>query len=421
MCRRGTFARLAVVAFALTALFGRQAARAAHTSFSLPLTGGVDLFTDFPSCYGGSFGPVGMVSDSTSFYVDDSCNQTTYRFPSSGGSAAAPAASAVNGFDMGLAIQQGNYYGTIQSGGVYRFNPVTLARGALIASLPGARGLVADPLSGDLFVSMCNHGETAVYAVKNPDGSSPVVTPFATVPAPECMDGLAIASDGSRVFAVDTGDGTGNDHVLAWDRNGNQVLSIPVSGGADGIAIARGNVISNGIDVSNNIFVNTNSGNILRIDTSHGNAISVVAESGSRGDFVTVGPDGCLYATQSTTVERISPCFFQAPLLKTALSTDPAIAYVGASPMIFFPNLNAHLAAAGLPVVGQLITFSAPNGGAVICSGVTNANGTASCAGSLQATLDLGLGYTASFAGASGYLPSSAHGPLARVLSTDVL
>lgn len=66
------------------------------------------------------------------------------------------------------------------------------------------------------------------------------------------------------------------------------------------------------IDVSNNVFVNCNDGVLLQIDVNHANAVSVVASGGSRGDFATVGPDNCLYVTQTDRIEKMTPCFFQA-------------------------------------------------------------------------------------------------------------
>jgi hypothetical protein len=48
---------------------------------------------------------------------------------------------------------------------------------------------------------------------------------------------------------------------------------------------------------------------MLRIDTYHGNKVTIVATGGLRGDFMIVGIDGCLYATQATAVVRMEPCF----------------------------------------------------------------------------------------------------------------
>ena len=81
--------------------------------------------------------------------------------------------------------------------------------------------------------------------------------------------------------------------------------------GSDGLAVAKANA-PNG--VANNAFVNSNDGTIQRIDTNTaGNPITVVASGGTRGDHVTTGPDGCLYPTQTDRVEKLAPCFFQAP------------------------------------------------------------------------------------------------------------
>jgi uncharacterized repeat protein (TIGR01451 family) len=38
-----------------------------------------------------------------------------------------------------------------------------------------------------------------------------------------------------------------------------------------------------------------------------------VASGGTRGDFATVGPDGCFYVTQTDRVVKLAPCFFQSP------------------------------------------------------------------------------------------------------------
>ncbi|HMC03903.1 MAG TPA: DUF11 domain-containing protein, partial [Actinomycetota bacterium] len=54
-------------------------------------------------------------------------------------------------------------------------------------------------------------------------------------------------------------------------------------------------------------------GTIVRVDTNNGNAVSVVASGGTRGDFATVGPDGCFYVTQTDQVVKLAPCFFQSP------------------------------------------------------------------------------------------------------------
>ncbi len=92
--------------------------------------------------------------------------------------------------------------------------------------------------------------------------------------------------------------------------------------GVDGMAIAQSTAPGG---VANNVFVNDNDGTIVRIDTNNGNAVSVVASGGSRGDFATVGPDGCFYVTQTDKVVKLAPCFFQSPTADlSVLQTAPA-------------------------------------------------------------------------------------------------
>jgi uncharacterized repeat protein (TIGR01451 family) len=95
-----------------------------------------------------------------------------------------------------------------------------------------------------------------------------------------------------------------------------------VGRGIDGMAIAQSTAPGG---VANNVFVNDNDGTIVRINTNSGNAVSVVASGGSRGDFATVGPDGCFYVTQTDRVVKLAPCFFQSPTADlSVLQTAPA-------------------------------------------------------------------------------------------------
>lgn len=103
----------------------------------------------------------------------------------------------------------------------------------------------------------------------------------------------------------------------------------------------------------------------------------------------------------------------------TALVAGPALAEVGPSPGLTFPNLSAVLETVpgGAPVAGRRVTFSV--GGRPMCSAVTDLAGRASCGGAaegLQAVL--ALGYEASFAGDETFLPSAAGGALLRVTGT---
>jgi hypothetical protein len=84
------------------------------------------------------------------------------------------------------------------------------------------------------------------------------------------------------------------------------------------------------------------------------------------------------------------------------------------------PLFATLLTTSGTPIAGQTIVFSAiaSPGGPVVCSGVTNANGVASCSPSTTGTLEIELtgGFTATFAGNSSYLGSNGSAGLVTVV-----
>jgi hypothetical protein len=243
------------------------------------------------------------------FFADDPCNGVTYRFTAAGGDASAPDEKTTNLLTHGLALKGGIYYGNSSfpfgsGAGLYRFDPNTLGtmlvtNFPLVDPLKLVLGIAGDPLTTDLYVSTTS----GLFRVQNPSSASPTITNLGG-----CFDGIAWTADGSRFY----GAVCGSSLVFGFVRATAQTFLVDVGhSNVDGIAIALDHTTQSGIDVSNNVFVNNNDGTIVRIDVNNGNAVSVVASGGSRGDFETVGPDNCLYVTQSDRVEKISPCFFQ--------------------------------------------------------------------------------------------------------------
>src|SRR5262249_17648554 len=176
-------------------------------------------------------------------------------------------------------------------------DPDTL--GTTVVTTLNGGSIIGDPLTTDLYVAT----GSGILRVQNPTSASPTVTTFAT----GNIDGIAFTNDGLRIYAAVIPTST----VLGFDRTGAQVFSVDVSHPVDGIAVAQDNTFINTTNVSNNVFVNCNDGVIVRIDVNDGDAVSLVASGGSRGDLVTVGPDLCLYVTQTDRVVKLSPCFFQ--------------------------------------------------------------------------------------------------------------
>jgi hypothetical protein len=289
----------------------------AFSSFSPPISGATVIVSglNFPS---------GVIHDGAHLFVTTFDNHF-YRFPATGGS---PDIVVSNRLNVRLLQAHGHYYGLADANsmggnhGVYSFDPNTLALGPKIAATPGLeRGLAGDPLSTDLYVAD-NLGN--LLRIENPDSASPTVTPF--FHSSSDFDQIYFKHDGSILF----GASNGSDHVIGIDRTGAAVVDVVLAGRhPDGIAVAQPNTIvqtpGGPVDVSNNVFVNSNDGTVERIDVNNGNALSVVMSGGSRGDLATVGPDRCLYITQSHSIERIEPCFFQTTLNHAPVTQDGAL------------------------------------------------------------------------------------------------
>jgi hypothetical protein len=314
--------QVAIVVFVLM-LAGRAAA---FTQVSPPFTAASDFITGFPTCLNLPFtletlGPLGVLFDGAHFFVNDPCigGGTTYRFTAAGGSASTPDAQVANGLFEGLTLKGGVYYGNGFSA-MYKFDPTTLST-IPVVNLPFLpAGLAGQPgttniWSGDLNIG----GVGGLFLVSNPNSASPSVTELTNG---ACFDGIAFTADGTKFYAAICG----STLVFVLDLTTSAFSLVDTSHpvmacqaqdtdcadqGVDGIAVALNNTTLSGIDVSNNVFVNDHDGTLVRIDVNNGNAVSVVASGGSRGDFTTVGPDNCLYVTQSDRVEKMSPCFFQ--------------------------------------------------------------------------------------------------------------
>jgi len=161
---------------------------------------------------------------------------------------------------------------------------------------------------------------------------------------------MSISADGQHIWAANRT----RDAVQEFGRPGSNGLlpllaTVHVGRGVDGIAIARSDAPGG---VANNVFVNDNDGTVVRIDTNNGNHVSVVASGGSRGDFATVGPDGCFYVTQTDRVVKLAPCFFQSPtadlsVVKTASVSSAGILQPQPSPTPSPPGCSSSPRARG--------------------------------------------------------------------------
>ena len=188
-----------------------------------------------------------------------------------------------------------------------------------------ATGIATDPVSGDLFVTTqdCAGGTVpyTVVRITDPSSAAPTVTGYANGCSPAVtgvcsLDGITFGPDGTiyvagvagaegTVYSVPgslvpntTGQPWVGTAVATVENAQNQPADI------DGIAV--------GVDpahptVATSLIVNRNDGTISDVDLVGGSlAQSTVYSGGSRGDFTTVGPDGCLYATQTDSIIRVT-------------------------------------------------------------------------------------------------------------------
>ncbi len=257
-------------------------------------------------------GPVGLGMDTHgNLYVGDIVTGNVYKFGPAGGVASsatqlATPSSLGGHFPHGLAFgKDGNLYvNLVDAGQVVQLdsNSGTIIR-TVTSAVPGASALAADPLSGDLFVSQsgtggaCSFGPSScIFRVSNFATGPGTVTVYASVPG---ADGLAFGPDGTLYAAAG---GLGGAVKIAGTNSITPgtvtfIASVP---SIDGMAVSA-------IPSTPFLYGNRNDGIITKIDLSTSQpTLTNVVSGGSRGDFATVGSDGCLYATQTDSVLKVT-------------------------------------------------------------------------------------------------------------------
>src|SRR5260370_1877263 len=279
----------------------------------------------------GGVGPVGVAFDATgNLFVMDIQTGALYKFGPGGG--VASAATQVNttlipGQPAGLAFSKDGkhlYTARRASGDVLELDPVTgnVLR-TIATNLPAATGIATDPLSGDLFVSEPNGG-SGIFRIPNPTSATPGAPVLYTATN---ADGIAFGPDGTlygaifgQGFAIMNGTNTASPGTIT-----TQVLNSSTLAGTDGIALLpppAGSTVSP-------IVLNSNNGFIVEIDNpTTSPTFHNLVTGGSRGDFATVGPDGCLYATQTSSVEKVTASDGSCPFIPSICLPNPVIPQV---------------------------------------------------------------------------------------------
>jgi Pro-kumamolisin, activation domain/Bacterial Ig-like domain (group 1) len=305
-----------------------------------------------------------------SAYVADFPKGQLFKFGSGGGAATSGNILASLSQTLGQPTfgKDGSLYATFSAttgnfttGAIVQLDPATGAILRTVASnLTCPNGLAVDPLSGDLFFDDACTGagsdDPAIHRVINPSAASPSVVTYATLPTTP-NGGLAFAPNGT-LYAVT---GYFNNpqapivRVSGTDQPGPpSVVTLPGVTTAFGVAV--GETLPDGEAKSLLVVPN---GTLTLVDiTTTPFSSSVLANNLGVG---TIGPDGCLYATDNATIYKVTNaaggCGFAptnpSPSLGLApeeLSPDPA----QGTAQSFTATLHNVPAVAGTPVLFQV-------------------------------------------------------------------
>jgi hypothetical protein len=258
-----------------------------------------DFATGFVNSGIGGIGPIGLAFDpSGNLFVGNDFTGFLYKFGPAGGVASAATqvnATAIGGHPVGLAFtKDGRLYLARQAGGpllgdVIEIDPSTGTFIRRVASIFHATGLATDPLSGDLFVTQACLCNIAIYRISNFATGPGTVSVYAAVAA----DGIAFGPDGTLYAASSVGMAGIAGTNAPTPGTVTPFISIP---GQDGIAVSAD-------ALRPFLYVNRQDGIITKITPT---ALTDIFTGGTRGDFAAVGFDGCLYATQTDRIVKVT-------------------------------------------------------------------------------------------------------------------
>jgi hypothetical protein len=283
-------------AVGLALLAASGTARAAMSLTAAGTNAGFSLSTfadQFPN--NGAVGPVGITFTSTGGVMVSSYavgRNVVFATDTDGQHYSAAAVSATNyGFanPTGFANSGGNIYQALQqSGSVVRVDNNGNFVQNIATGMSSATGLITNPTNGHLFVST-----PGVGTIWNVDPVAMTKTIFKTGVN---FDGMTITADGSILYGANLSTGS----IQGYDTTTGALVfdSGFIAGGIDGSALGTGSI-------AGNIFVNTNSGTLVEVNLAT-HAQTLLATGGSRGDFVTVDPNGTLLLTQTDSVLRLT-------------------------------------------------------------------------------------------------------------------
>ncbi|MBN2450718.1 MAG: putative Ig domain-containing protein, partial [Lentisphaeria bacterium] len=251
---------------------------------------------------GGGISPLGIAfhPDGTRIYVSGGRGRNELHvFGRAGGAATTPLAVLEEPlYDM-LFDADGMLWASTGGGPLLQLDPET---GAVLGSY-GSRitlGLAPRPGSSQLYVATGDG--VALF-----DTRTGTFTPFSSTR----VDGLATAPDGT-LWACAWPDG---GQVLRFDSHGNPEIALELEYEAEALSFGLA-----GTALENLLFISHSSGGVLTLVDWTSLEQVPLALGGTRGDFLHAGPDGRLYATQSTQVDVFQPVVPPQVLAATPVS-----------------------------------------------------------------------------------------------------
>ena len=298
-----------------------QAAHAAAPYVTTSEYAAADFATSFPSAdvgndsdgdapydpLGLTTGPIGLAFDSAGYlWVGDLASGGLYRFPPAGGPAdSATFVSQLSAgiSDIAFSPDRRMYIANQSEGTILEVSPTT---GAILRTVTAAvqcpTGMAFDPLSGDLFVSQgILRGAHRPHRGSGADNPTIVNYTVGT----STVDGVAFTPDGT-LYAVDGP--RGPDTTLQTfegtlsDEPGALLSTVATVPYGDGLTFSK----PVGTFRAPVRLREPQRWGGTRVDLTGATGPLNIMTGGTRGDFMTTGPDGCLYPTQSESVVKIT-------------------------------------------------------------------------------------------------------------------
>src|SRR5580704_13490805 len=293
----------------------------------------------------GCTGAAGLAFDASgNLYVNEFPSGNIYKFPPGGGVAGPSTLLTSTSLGVtlaGLAFDgSGNLFasrdvttGNFTTGAVMQINPSTGAVTRTVsAGLTCPTNISIDPLSGDLFTTDTCTGagsdNPGIFRVSTPGGMSPSTSVYANLPS--TPNATMAFAPGGTIYAWAFLQGEGVPRIAKVSgTNGPMTPTITVLPGVQlgGLGLLAGGTGA-GTFLIANPFVNNASLGIDNVDltTNPPTPGTVFAKNGA-SNFMTFGPDGCIYGSHLDTVFKITAadgsCNYASSLASPTLVLSP--------------------------------------------------------------------------------------------------